>query len=98
MSAPSKVPHSAPETATPRPDGERENISRNECVTPAMTAVSNPNNVPAKLAIIATLTCAEPFMDCPFAAVPPEVVLGIPEVSYYGMSAMSFIELEPPLI
>ena len=49
-SAPQSVPQSALETASPSVAGERWKTSRSDCVTPDITAVSNPNSSPARLA------------------------------------------------
>jgi hypothetical protein len=47
---------------------ESEDISHGARVNPAMTAVSKPNNIPARLATMMTLMCATPPVD--FRSVP----------------------------
>src|SRR5688500_16269748 len=49
-SAPTRVPQRALETVKPRAAGDRPNSSRRSPVTPAITAVSNPNIRPANAA------------------------------------------------
>jgi len=57
VSAPNSVPHSAVDTAIPRPAAESEKASRRSCVTPEITAVSKPNSSPARLATMMIRSC-----------------------------------------
>src|SRR5271165_3103071 len=91
MSAPSKVPHNALDTAAPSAAGESMKTSRSACVMPAITAVSKPNNIPARLAMRTTRKCAAPPMNCPLRCrrAFSRRLSGINKTSYSIMSAMS---------